>query len=192
MMRKSQIVAGLFVAFGFLGCGSGHGQSSASTTQGDDSPIANFAQVNAGVYRGAHPDASGLAYLQSIGVKTIVDLEIADYIEATPDQIQQEEDTATSMGFSFVREPMSAFQPFVSDDEMNATMQILADPSQQPAYVHCLHGQDRTGLVIGLERVIDEGWAPADAYAEMLANGFHPEFLGLKHYFDEKTGYDDD
>jgi protein tyrosine/serine phosphatase len=153
--------------------------------------IPNFAMVSAGLYRGGHPDDDGLAYLQQIGVKTIVDLEIGDFIEAWPWDITHERKSADALGFDFVRQPMSAFTPFVSDEEMDATLAILADSSRQPIFVHCKHGQDRTGLVIGLERVFNEGWAPADAYQEMLDYGFHTAFVGLNHYFEEKTGYED-
>ncbi|MGH7327001.1 MAG: fused DSP-PTPase phosphatase/NAD kinase-like protein [Polyangiaceae bacterium] len=153
---------------------------------------ANFAQVRDGLYRGGHPSNAQLDYLKSIGVDTIVDLEIGDFIEATPWSISDEESAAKAKGFTFIRKPMSAFEPFVSDKEMSDTMTLLDDSSNGTVYVHCKHGQDRTGLVIGLERVLDEGWEPADAYQEMLDRGFHPEFIGLKHYFDEKTGYDDD
>lgn len=157
-------------------------------------PIANFHKVRKGLYRGGHPDGKGLDYLKKLGVKTIVDLEVGDFIEAFPWDIYGEVDGAKSRHLTLVREPMSAFEPAVSDDfdaKMRAIEKILADPTKAPVYVHCKHGQDRTGLVIGLERVQHEHWAPKDAYAEMLRLGFHPEFLGLHHYFEEKTGYDD-
>jgi protein tyrosine/serine phosphatase len=177
-----------------VGCSGAPADDSASTSTANVDPSsqpANFFRVRDGLFRGGHPDQAGLEYLQSIGVTTIVDLEIGDLIEATPWEISQEESQAKAMGFNFIREPLSAFQPFVSTAEMQSTLNILSDPSNGTVYVHCKHGQDRTGMVIGLERVFTEGWAPADAYAEMIAHGFHPEFLGLKHFFDEQTGYDD-
>jgi len=103
-------------------------------------------------------------------------------------------DGAKSRHLTLVREPMSAFEPATSDDfdaKMNAIQKLLADPTKAPVYVHCKHGEDRTGLVIGLERVEHEHWAPKEAYAEMLKLGFHPMFEGLNHYFEEKTGFED-
>jgi hypothetical protein len=41
----------------------------------------------------------------------------------------------------------------------------------------------------GLERVINEGWTPANAWNEMLAHGFHTGFLGLDTYFFRKTNW---
>jgi len=77
------------------------------------------------------------------------------------------------------------------DAHMNQILAILKTATATDAiYVHCKHGQDRTGLVLGLERVIDEKWAPKAAHDEMLKIGFHPFFLGLNHYFEERTGWE--
>jgi hypothetical protein len=46
--------------------------------------------------------------------------------------------------------------------------------------VHCTHGEDRTGLVIGRHRVLADGWTKARAYREMLEHGFHPVLVGLQ------------
>lgn len=192
-LRSSRLL-GLLIPFALVACSGAPADDTSQTSAdvADSEAPANFDTVRPGLYRGGHPSDAQLDYLKSIGVDTIVDLEIGDMIEATPWSISEEESAATSRGFNFIRKPLSAFQPFVSDAEMNATMSLLTDPANGTIYVHCKHGQDRTGLVIGLERVLDEGWEPADAYQEMLNHGFHPEFVGLKHYFDEKTGYDDD
>jgi hypothetical protein len=46
--------------------------------------------------------------------------------------------------------------------------------------VHCTHGQDRTGFVIGVYRVLVDHWTPDAAYAEMLAHDFHYELPALE------------
>jgi tyrosine-protein phosphatase SIW14 len=175
-------------------CGSAQGSdstsSAASVTSPDQPP--NFYLVKTGIYRGGHPDAGGLEYLKDLGITTIIDLEIGDLIEATPGEIDAEIKGAEALGLNDIREPMSAFELALSssfDDRINDILAILADPTQKPVYVHCAHGQDRTGLVIGLERVFNEGWTPAAAWNEMLERGFHVEFLGLSTYFFRKTGW---
>jgi protein tyrosine/serine phosphatase len=77
------------------------------------------------------------------------------------------------------------------DSEVNQIEAIMADTSQRPIFVHCQHGQDRTGLIVGLYRVFSEHWSPADAYNEMLAKGFHQALFLLNHYYEEKTGFED-
>jgi protein tyrosine/serine phosphatase len=190
------IIALACAAFlGLSGCASNVSDPSSASANALTEPPPNFAKVRDGLYRGGHPTAGALDYLSGLGVETIVDLEIADLIEAMPWDISGEERDATAKGFTFVRKPMSAFEPAESarfDAQMDEIIALLRGASAaHPVYVHCKHGQDRTGLVIGLERVLVEGMAPADAYAEMIRYGFHPAFLGLNHYFETKTGWDD-
>lgn len=156
-------------------------------------PPANFIQVRDGLYRGAHPDAANLEYLKGLGVRRVLDLEVDDLIEAQPGDIILEETEALWKGMKVIREPMSAFEPAVRDEFDQRVARELAllrtATPADPIYVHCKHGQDRTGLVIGLERVYVEGWTPAAAFTEMRQLGFHTFFLGLDEYFERKTGY---
>ncbi|AKU97164.1 Protein tyrosine/serine phosphatase [Labilithrix luteola] len=198
MNLKRLCSAGLLVGaalVGMVGCASPQGDDVGDQSAAVDSaPMMNFVKVRDGLYRGGHPDAAGLDYLKKLGVKTIIDLEIGDLIEARPRDIDTELAEAQARGIRVVREPMAAYTPAVSDAfdaKIEEALSILKDPAQGPVYVHCLHGQDRTGLVIGLERVFVEGWDPGDAYAEMLSRGFHTYYLGLNHYFETKTGFED-
>lgn len=157
-------------------------------------PLPNFREVSPGLFRGGHPNSQGIAQLKQKGVKVIVDLEIADYIEATPGVIAQELRDAKAAGITVVRFPMSAFEPALSrrfDDQMTVAMAQLAKASpSNPTYVHCRHGRDRTGLVVGIHRVENESMAPKAAYEEMKANGFRTYFLGLREYFERRTKTD--
>jgi protein tyrosine/serine phosphatase len=152
--------------------------------------IANFCAVSVDLYRGARPDDSGLAFLKSIGVRTIVDLEIANPITGNRADIEHESAEAKKLGIEFVHKPMSAFKT-VDDGQMMEVLAILRDPAARPLFIHCRYGQDRSALVIALERVIDEGWSPQAAHDEMVKSGFHWEFITLNHYFGEKTGWED-
>jgi protein tyrosine/serine phosphatase len=55
-------------------------------------------------------------------------------------------------------------------------------------YVHCEHGQDRTGLVVAAYRVLHDGWTTDAARAEALSYGYHVELPGLdiawEHFVD--------
>lgn len=50
--------------------------------------------------------------------------------------------------------------------------------------VHCTNGEDRTGLVIGMYRVLVDGWTKRRALFEMLELGFR-ELPGLTQYWNE-------
>src|SRR2546430_2746714 len=51
-------------------------------------------------------------------------------------------------------------------------------------FVHCEHGQDRTGLVVACYRVQAEGWSKAKAEKEMFDHGFHKILHGLWEYWE--------
>jgi protein tyrosine/serine phosphatase len=143
-------------------------------------PIQDFSQVSSFLYRGARPTPEGLQALAAMQIKT--DLDIEDDLDA----IKTESVLARRLGIQFVSVPLSGFfEP--SDADMAKIFQVIQNPVNYPIYLHCKHGHDRTGLVVGLYRVFDEGWTPQQAYSEMLAHGFHPLLLGLNHYFKEKT-----
>lgn len=138
-------------------------------------------QVTSRIWRSGRPTEASLQTLWSRGVRVIVDLENDD---AT---IEAEASLAQKMGFTFYSYPTDSF--FAPDDsKINEILQILRT-SKEPVLVHCYHGEDRTGLVIGLERVLLEKWRPQTAYDEMLAKGFHQILFGLDGYFHDKTGW---
>jgi protein tyrosine phosphatase (PTP) superfamily phosphohydrolase (DUF442 family) len=147
-------------------------------------PSGNFAQVAAGVYRGGRPDQPGVAVLVKMGVKTIIDLENDDAA------IAAERGWAQADGLNFVSRPMNGLAT-PDDAEVNDILARINDPANQPVFVHCMQGKDRTGLIIALYRVIEEGWPPAKAHDEMMAHGFNSLLIAMNHYFEEKTNWDD-
>jgi len=193
-MKTLVLATCVFVLGLTSGCGSASedaASSSAAESVEAAAPIKNFHTVRPGaVYRGAAPGDKGLGYLKQLGIRTIVDLRIGDYIEESPDDILHEKSQAAKLGMAWIHQEMSAFE-FPSDAKMNAILDLLADSSKYPIFIHCTHGEDRTGLAIGLERVLQEGWQPQAAHDEMIKYGFHTFFEGLNHYFEERTGWED-
>lgn len=64
----------------------------------------------------------------------------------------------------------------------------LAYPVTDMCLVHCTHGQDRTGLVVGVHRVEHDGWSKESAFREMLAHHFHWELVGLMIAWEQQPG----
>lgn len=64
------------------------------------------------------------------------------------------------------------------------------NPSNGKVLVHCAHGSDRTGCMIGIWRVTQEGWNYDEAYKEMRKYWFTPKFVNLsgavKEYAENK------
>jgi hypothetical protein len=64
----------------------------------------------------------------------------------------------------------------------------LIHPDTDFCLVHCTHGQDRTGYVVGRFRVLHDGWTKHAAYQEMLAHHFHPELPGIHEAWENFKG----
>ncbi len=145
--------------------------------------IPNFLIVTENLSRGGRPNTGDLAALKSEkNITTVINL------ENKPPIIQQEKIEADRLGLKFISSPMdAALRP--TDQQVNDLLAKLQDSSNFPIFLHCHHGQDRTGLIIGLYRVEVEGWTPAKAYQEMLADGFHSNLVALDKYFRDRTGY---
>ena len=55
--------------------------------------------------------------------------------------------------------------------------------------VHCYHGADRTGIIIAMYRVVEQGWSIDDAKREMTQGGFgyQPIWINLPHMLNPVT-----
>lgn len=70
-------------------------------------------------------------------------------------------------------------------NDIIAIEQVLLNINSKDIYlVHCTHGQDRTGIVIGIFRILN-GWDKDKAYKEMLDHDFHPELIGLMKLWEQ-------
>ena len=137
-----------------------------------DTDLPNFAVVVPGIYRGAAPTPAGLRRLKAMGVRTIVDLRIEKRGQA------QEAATADHLGLARLRLPMGREAP--TRAQVRTFLATLADPVQRPVFVHCQHGADRTGAMIGIYRVTEQGWDFARTWGEMRRFGFKPYLSELK------------
>ncbi len=151
-------------------------------TNDSNDATANFKQVSPGIFRGARPDQAGLERLSKMGLRTILNL------ENDKDVIESERQSAEALGLRFISVPMSGlWKP--SDKVVDQALGALADPANRPIFVHCMKGQDRTGVVVALYHVVKESWQPTEADAEMHTVGFKDILVGLHHYFEHRTGF---
>jgi tyrosine-protein phosphatase SIW14 len=131
--------------------------------------LTNFRLVDDGLYAGARPSPQGLDILSyAYKVKTIIDLEAdnkPEYDEAV--ECGKLEITLHSIplpGLEIITEPHWTVILSALESVYNALR------NARPIYLHCLHGSDRTGAVIGMYR-IDQGWTADAAIAEMRTFG---------------------
>lgn len=147
-----------------------------------DAAIPQFSQVTETIFRGGRPDQAGLEMVDQKQVKTVIS------IDDDVANINWEKGEVARLGMRFISSPMVVARP-QTDAQINLILSKLQDPTLQPIFIHCQHGRDRTGLIIGLYRVLIQKWAPKDAYREMLANGYRKELVTLDYYFRKRTGY---
>lgn len=147
-----------------------------------DSVPDRFIEVSPGIFRSAQPEGDAYYTLKNIGVKTLVNL--------SDDPFGQESDQAAAeeYGFAYIEVPLSGFWA-PTDQDVDSVLEALHVPANYPVLLHCQHGRDRTGLLVGLYRVLFQGWTPHAAYQEMLDRGFRPYLIGLDNYFRARTGY---
>ncbi len=203
MKTPTALVLAAMLSFGALaGCATETQESlvEAQATEGVESDalvvedVPNLFKVRAGVFRGGRPTVAGYAKLKALGVKTVINLEIADIVEAKQADIDSDRANAIAAGMRWVHIPMPAYSTGLAarfDAKVNKALSLLKDHGTEGIYLHCKHGRDRTGLVMALDRVENEGWAAQRAYDEMLARGFRTYFVGLKEYFKRRSNLGD-
>lgn len=122
--------------------------------------LPNLHKVSDTLYRGAQPEPQGFKSLRDLGVKTVVNLRLT----------QSDAEAIGDLPLAYHHIKVEAWD--ADRDEIVAFLKIATDPTQQPVFVHCAHGADRTGMMVAFYRIAVQGWSKADAIAEMTAGGF--------------------
>lgn len=168
--------------------------------------IVNFSKVNDAIYRGARlTSVEAVEYLKSINVKNVINLQGGDlnsdirivipWLEPgeKPEVIAKEKATSLSLGLGYYHSPLNSLEPVTRDEdkEIDEVLSFMHDKNNQPVFIHCEHGADRTGLLVALYRVKYEGVNVEVARNEWIKNGhnkLHQIFTGdLDVYYYEKV-----
>ncbi|HET9130134.1 MAG TPA: dual specificity protein phosphatase family protein, partial [Terriglobia bacterium] len=102
--------------------------------------------------------------LASIGVKTIIDLR--------DDALSSSAKYAKDAGLNYVNIAIDGHGT-PTDAEVTRFLKTVSDPSNGVVYVHCAGGRHRTGSMIAIYRMTEDGWSIDQAYKEMLAYDFY-------------------
>lgn len=124
------------------------------------------------IFRGGQPSEEGLNLLKQKGIATIINLrEEATAIEAERAYVQ-------SIGLRYISIPLRPFD-VPATESIEKFLILIHEKDQQPFFIHCLHGMDRTGLMVGLYRMKYSDWTYERSLEEMLSLGFHQAFKNL-------------
>jgi protein tyrosine/serine phosphatase len=150
-----------------------------SGARADSPDLPNFHAVAPGIYRGAAPTVAGLQRLRAMGVHTVIDLRIA------PKTVRKEKAEAERLGFKWINLPMSGDPP--TQKQVDTLLASLRAAPRDPVFVHCQHGADRTGCMLGIYRVTQQGWSYDRTYKEMRQYGFKPHYTKLAEAVRQRT-----
>jgi tyrosine-protein phosphatase SIW14 len=131
--------------------------------------VPRFQQVTAGLFRGGQPTPEGFGFLKWRGIRTVINLR----------EEHAERELVEKLGMRYVYIPMDAWDT-VPDRAVEQFLRIVNDPASQPVFVHCRRGADRTGFMIGLYRIAQQGWSAQRAYREARELGMRWWYRGLK------------
>ena len=134
------------------------------------SGLKNVGRVGPGIYRGAQPEEDGFATLKSMGIRTVVNLRANHH----------ETKKVEALGMRSLEFPMGMFGE-VNESSVQKAIKAMSDPSNQPVFIHCKLGEDRTGIVVAVYR-LEEHWSLKKAEAEMQEFGFNDIWEHLMRY----------
>lgn len=140
----------------------------------------NLYRVTPALYRSEQLGAKDVAVLQQNNIKTIINLRFFDRDE--------DQEDLTALKLNLVNQPLTAWH--VTPKQIAQVLyQIEQSQQQGPVLVHCRHGADRTGLIIGMYRIIYQGWAPEAAKQEMMQGpyGFHTIWRNIPKMYNDHT-----
>lgn len=137
--------------------------------------LPNFHQVNSNLYRGGQPRKDGLQQLKQLGIKTIINLRDNDA------RTRSEEAEARALGLSYFNIPFDTFNR-PSDKAVDDVLTLINTADNQPVFVHCNRGADRTGTIIAIYRIENDGWTSEKAKAEARHFGMGFWEIEMKNY----------
>lgn len=150
--------------------------SAQNNTNPNDLP--KFHRVNEKLFRGGQPTEDGLKILSQMGIKTVVNLRDDD------DRAHVEGVAARAAGLNYFNLPLAHFDK-PADERVKEILSIINAPENQPVFVHCKRGADRTGTIIAIYRIEHDGWTSAEAKEEAKHFGLGFWQVQMKDYIGE-------
>ncbi|HEY9856714.1 MAG TPA: tyrosine-protein phosphatase [Stenomitos sp.] len=156
------------------------GPAARHVAQGDQRaavPIRRFGRVQdprhpeRRIYRGGQPSDDGLRRLAELGVKVLVSLQdVNDQGEEASD-VAHEREMAAELGMTFRNFPIT-MDGVPSAEAVQGFLAAAREADRQPVFIHCEWGRDRTGALIAVYRLQEDGYSVEQSLAEMESYGY--------------------
>jgi len=136
--------------------------------------VDNLHRVSDVLYRSAQPSVSGMQELRRLGTKSIINLRAFHC------------DLSGIAGTGLSNQRLHVLTWKVQDVHVVRVLTMLRDTRNAPFLIHCKHGADRTGLMLAMYRIIEQGWSKEDAICEMVDGGYgyHRMWRNILRYID--------
>ncbi|MEO8061819.1 MAG: tyrosine-protein phosphatase [Pseudomonadota bacterium] len=122
--------------------------------------VPNLHRITATLYRSEQPSALGMQNLENLGIRTVINLRAFN------------DDEEEVRGTKLRTERTKILTWRVDDKHVIEVMRMLKNADNGPFLIHCQHGADRTGLMSAMYRILEQGWNPEDALAELTDGGY--------------------
>jgi tyrosine-protein phosphatase SIW14 len=150
----------------------------ANQTSAQTKDMPNLFKINDNFYRGGQPTENGLAELKKLGIKTIINL------RTTGKDVSEEESAAKKLGLDFINVPLNNWlKP--KNSEVETVLKLINDPQNQPVFLHCKRGSDRTGTIVAAYRIKFQNWTGEQAVKEAKTFGFGWWQIWMKDYIED-------
>ncbi len=178
LLRLRELIMKLILLFALvmtLPAAFGRGSSSGVSVP----TIKYFSQVSEGIYRGARPaSVAELQQLKDFGIKTVINLQGGGWFKTDAsgeswNGRMKERETVLWLGMNYFNVPFTIFRPMLGNEEQEyyELAAAMNSPKNQPVYVHCKLGFDRTGTVIALYRILYQNCSLDQVRVELKENG---------------------
>jgi protein tyrosine/serine phosphatase len=131
----------------------------------------NFFRVAPCLYRSAQPDAKGMKAYEAMNIRTIINLRAN----------HSDEDEAKGTSLILRHIPINTWN--IQDEQVVAVLSLFRT-EEPPILLHCQHGADRTGLMMAMYRIVEQGWTKEAALDELKQGGygFHSVWRNIPDY----------
>lgn len=123
--------------------------------------VPNLHKVSDVLYRSAYPREGGLAEIESLGIRSVLEL---SYLDTDSALIE-----AQTTSLRLVHYPML---PVAIEQSQIVELFKIYEELDKPVLVHCFHGADRTGLFVAIYRILYQNWTKDDAKDELVNGGY--------------------
>ena len=140
----------------------------------------NLFQVTPTLFRSEQLTAKEEALLQQHNIKTIINLRFFDR--------NDDQEESSNLPLNLVNHPLKSWR--IKPKEIADVLYHIEQAQKKGGVlVHCDHGADRTGLILGMYRLVNQGWSMDEAKREMMEGpyGFHTVWRNIPKMYNQDT-----